>query len=87
MGSSATGARAQPVRQDHGRWVPHGKHPGHCLRGAALRGEKQIDASLQRLTMDLVELYQCHRYDADTPLDETMEALTAVVRSGKARGG
>jgi 1-deoxyxylulose-5-phosphate synthase len=46
---------------------------------------KQIDASLARLETDYVDLYQCHRYDAHTPLDETMEALTEVVRSGKAR--
>jgi aryl-alcohol dehydrogenase-like predicted oxidoreductase len=46
---------------------------------------KQIDASLERLRTDHVDLYQCHRYDAETPLEETMEALTEVVRSGKAR--
>jgi aryl-alcohol dehydrogenase-like predicted oxidoreductase len=47
--------------------------------------EKQIDASLKRLRTDYVDLYQCHRYDVNTPLEETMEALSAVVRSGKAR--
>lgn len=46
---------------------------------------KQIDASLSRLGVDHVDLYQCHRYDAETPLEETMEALTDIVRSGKAR--
>jgi aryl-alcohol dehydrogenase-like predicted oxidoreductase len=46
---------------------------------------KQIDASLDRLQTDYVDLYQCHRYDVDTPLEETMEALSAVVRQGKAR--
>jgi aryl-alcohol dehydrogenase-like predicted oxidoreductase len=46
---------------------------------------KQIDASLARLRTDYVDLYQCHRYDADTPLEETMSALTDVVRAGKAR--
>ncbi len=46
---------------------------------------KQIDASLGRLRVDHVDLYQCHRYDEDTPLEETMEALTEVVRAGKAR--
>ncbi len=47
--------------------------------------EKQLDASLQRLKTDYVDLYQCHRYDWDTPLEETMEALTRAVESGKAR--
>ena len=46
---------------------------------------KQIDASLQRLRTDYVDLYQCHRYDENTPLEETMAALTDVVRQGKAR--
>jgi len=46
---------------------------------------KQIDASLGRLRTDYVDLYQCHRYDADTPLEETLEALSDVVRQGKAR--
>ncbi len=46
---------------------------------------KQIDASLGRLRTDYVDLYQCHRYDEETPLEETMEALTEVVRQGKAR--
>ena len=46
---------------------------------------KQIDASLERLKTDYVDLYQCHRYDDDTPLEETMAALTEVVREGKAR--
>jgi aryl-alcohol dehydrogenase-like predicted oxidoreductase len=47
--------------------------------------EKQLDASLKRLKTDYVDLYQCHRYDWDTPLEETMEALTRAVESGKAR--
>lgn len=47
--------------------------------------EKQLDASLERLRTDFVDLYQCHRYDEETPLDETMEALSAAVRSGKVR--
>jgi aryl-alcohol dehydrogenase-like predicted oxidoreductase len=45
----------------------------------------QIDASLRRLRTDYVDLYQCHRYDWDVPLEETMEALSEVVRQGKAR--
>ena len=46
---------------------------------------KQMDASLQRLGVDHVDHYQCHRYDPATPLEETMTALSDVVRQGKAR--
>ena len=46
---------------------------------------KQIDESLKRLRLHHVDLYQCHRYDQNTPLEETMEALSDVVRQGKAR--
>ena len=46
---------------------------------------KQLDDSLKRLKTDYVDLYQCHRYDENTPLEETMNALTEVVREGKAR--
>ena len=47
--------------------------------------EKQLDASLRRLRTDYVDLYQCHRYDSGTPPEETMEALTRAVESGKTR--
>jgi aryl-alcohol dehydrogenase-like predicted oxidoreductase len=46
---------------------------------------KQLDASLQRLRVDHIDLYQCHRYDTDVPLEETMGALTEAVDSGKVR--
>jgi aryl-alcohol dehydrogenase-like predicted oxidoreductase len=46
---------------------------------------KQIDDSLGRLQLEHLDLYQCHRYDSAVPLEETMEALTDVVRAGKAR--
>jgi len=52
---------------------------------SAAQIHKQIDASLKRLRTDYVDLYQCHRYDEQTPLQETMGALTEVVRAGKAR--
>jgi 1-deoxyxylulose-5-phosphate synthase len=52
---------------------------------SAAQIHKQIDASLKRLRTDYVDLYQCHRYDSETPLQETMEALSEVVRAGKAR--
>ncbi len=44
-----------------------------------------IDASLQRLGTDYVDLYQIHRWDYETPIEETLDALTDVVRAGKAR--
>ena len=47
--------------------------------------EKQLDASLRRLRVDHVDLYQCHRYDPDTPLEETMRALSDAVQAGKVR--
>jgi len=46
---------------------------------------KQLDASLERLRVSHIDLYQCHRYDVDTPLEETMLALSEAVRSGKVR--
>jgi aryl-alcohol dehydrogenase-like predicted oxidoreductase len=52
---------------------------------SAAQVEKQLDASLGRLKTDYVDLYQCHRYDDNTPLEETMRALTRAVESGKAR--
>ena len=47
--------------------------------------ERQLDASLKRLNTDCVDLYQAHRYDEETPLEETMDALTAAVKAGKTR--
>jgi 1-deoxyxylulose-5-phosphate synthase len=52
---------------------------------SAAQVAKQSEASLRRLRTDHVDLYQCHRYDRDTPLEETMAALTALVDQGKAR--
>jgi aryl-alcohol dehydrogenase-like predicted oxidoreductase len=46
---------------------------------------KQLNDSLRRLKTDYVDLYQCHRYDENTPLEETMIALSEVVQEGKAR--
>ena len=47
--------------------------------------EKQLDASLRRLGTDYIDLYQCHRHDPDTPLEETMHALSDAVGAGKVR--
>ena len=52
---------------------------------SAVQIEKQLDASLKRLRVDHVDLYQCHRYDPATPLEETMAALDRAVRQGKTR--
>ena len=46
---------------------------------------KQLEASLKRLRVSHIDLYQCHRYDTETPLEETMQALIEVVRAGKVR--
>ncbi|MDH3903815.1 MAG: aldo/keto reductase, partial [Xanthomonadales bacterium] len=52
---------------------------------SATQIHKQLNDSLRRLRTDYVDLYQCHRFDENTPLEETMKALTEVVASGKAR--
>ena len=65
----------------HGRTMPG-------VNGAGLSRKHvlaSIDASLQRLGLDYVDLYQIHRWDPRTPIEETMEALNDVVRAGKAR--
>jgi 1-deoxyxylulose-5-phosphate synthase len=65
----------------HGRTMPG-------VNGAGLSRKHilaSIDASLQRLGLDYVDLYQIHRWDPHTPIEETMEALHDVVRAGKAR--
>jgi aryl-alcohol dehydrogenase-like predicted oxidoreductase len=65
----------------------HGKTmPGENGRGLGRKHVlASIDASLQRLGLDHVDLYQIHRWDPATPIDESMEVLHEVVRSGKAR--
>ncbi len=65
----------------HGRMRP-GPNGAGLSRKAILQ---EIDASLSRLQTDYVDLYQIHRWDPSTPIEETMEALHDVVRSGKAR--
>ena len=60
--------------------------PGPNERGLSRKSiMAQIDASLKRLGMDYVDLYQIHRFDYETPIEETLEALNDVVRAGKAR--
>jgi 1-deoxyxylulose-5-phosphate synthase len=65
----------------HGRTMP-----GENGRGLSRKHIlASIDASLERLELDYVDLYQIHRWDYSTPIEETMEALHDVVKSGKAR--
>jgi aryl-alcohol dehydrogenase-like predicted oxidoreductase len=65
----------------HGRTMP-----GENGRGLSRKHVlASIDASLQRLGLDYVDLYQIHRWDPLTPIEETMEALHDVVKAGKAR--
>ncbi|OZI32650.1 alcohol dehydrogenase [Bordetella genomosp. 1] len=59
-----------------------GPNGGGLSRKAILR---EVDASLRRLGTDYIDLYQIHRWDYDTPIEETLEALHDVVRAGKAR--
>jgi 1-deoxyxylulose-5-phosphate synthase len=65
----------------HGRTMP-GENGAGLSRKHVLAS---IDASLERLGLDYVDLYQIHRFDSRTPIEETMEALHDVVRAGKAR--
>ena len=64
----------------------HGKMGDYANSGGLSRKHimEGIDASLKRLQMDYVDLYQIHRFDPDTPMEETLEALNDVVRAGKA---
>jgi len=90
-----SGGRAEAFLGEVLRDVPRGRYvlatkvyfpmPDGDRGLSAAQIGKQLDASLARLRVDHVDLYQCHRYDEATPLEETMAALTAAVRSGKAR--
>ncbi len=58
--------------------------PGPNDRGLSRKHiREQIDASLRRLQVEYVDLYQCHRYDVATPLEETVEAMNDLIRAGK----
>jgi aryl-alcohol dehydrogenase-like predicted oxidoreductase len=86
LGAALKGARREsleiftkvywPVGPD-----PKGKNDTGLSRKHIMEG---IDGSLRRLQMDYVDLYQAHRYDSFTPLEETMQAFADVVRAGKA---
>ncbi len=61
-------------------------HEGPGGRGLSRKAiMEQVDASLTRLGVDYIDLYQIHRFDPETPVDETLEALHDVVKAGKAR--
>jgi aryl-alcohol dehydrogenase-like predicted oxidoreductase len=64
-------------------FYPVGDEPDRGLSAAQI--EKQLNRSLERLGVDMIDLYQCHRYDKETPLEETLEALDRAVRAGKVR--
>ena len=65
----------------HGRMRPGPNGMGLSRKAIMM----EIDASLRRLGTDYIDLYQIHRWDPKTPIEETMEALNDVVRAGKAR--
>ena len=60
-----------------------GNEPDHGLSAAQI--EKQLNRSLERLGVEFIDLYQCHRYDKETPLEETLTALDRAVKAGKVR--
>jgi aryl-alcohol dehydrogenase-like predicted oxidoreductase len=68
-------------------FFPVGDEPGReSERGlSAAQIEKQLNRSLERLGVDAIDLYQCHRYDKETPLEETLGALDRAVEAGKVR--
>ena len=77
------------ARRPRDSWIVATKVGGELPNGdrglARERVLERIDGSLARLGLDHVDLYQCHRYDDDVPLEETLGALTEVVEAGKAR--
>ncbi|MFE7106515.1 aldo/keto reductase family protein [Streptomyces sp. NPDC057575] len=83
LGRALKGERREDLEVFTKVYFPTG--PGHNDRGLGRKHiMESIDNSLRRLQTDYVDLYQAHRYDHSTPLEETMEAFADVVRSGKA---
>lgn len=64
-------------------YFPVGDEPDHGLSAAQI--EKQLNRSLERLGVETIDLYQCHRFDKETPLEETLTALDRAVKAGKVR--
>ncbi len=64
-------------------YFPVGDEPDHGLSAAQI--EKQLNRSLERLGVETIDLYQCHRFDKEAPLEETLAALDRAVKAGKVR--
>jgi aryl-alcohol dehydrogenase-like predicted oxidoreductase len=84
LGEALAGERREDLEIFTKVYFPTGPK-GHNDTGLSRKHIREsIDASLRRLQTDYVDLYQAHRYDSDTPLEETMQAFADVVRAGKA---
>jgi aryl-alcohol dehydrogenase-like predicted oxidoreductase len=84
LGDALAGERRESLEIFTKVYFPTGPK-GHNDTGLSRKHIREsIDASLKRLKTDYVDLYQAHRYDAETPLEETMQAFADVVRAGKA---
>jgi len=84
LGEALSGVRRESVEIFTKVYWPTGSK-GHNDSGLSRKHVlESIDASLRRLRTDYVDLYQAHRYDTETPLEETMQAFADVVRAGKA---
>jgi len=84
LGEALAGVRRESVEIFTKLYWPTGLK-GHNDSGLSRKHIREsIDASLRRLRTDYVDLYQAHRYDTETPLEETMQAFADVVRAGKA---
>src|SRR5699024_4623665 len=84
LGDALAGQRRESLEIFTKVYFPTGPQ-GHNDTGLSRKHSREpIDASLRRLQMDCVDLYQAHRYDYATPLEETMQAFADVVHSGKA---
>src|SRR4051812_13445365 len=83
LGQALKGHRREGLEIFTKLYWPMGEGPND--RGLSRKHVRDsIDASLRRLQVDYVDLYQAHRYDVETPLEETMQAFADVVRAGKA---
>jgi aryl-alcohol dehydrogenase-like predicted oxidoreductase len=84
LGEALAGERRESLEIFTKVYFPTGPK-GHNDTGLSRKHIREsIDASLRRLQTDYVDLYQAHRYDTETPLEETMQAFADVVRAGKA---